>query len=186
MKIDDLRALINMHMDKEEYNDALEIYATLVSEHGSRMTFDDIFKQGLCHLKLDEDAEAIKYFDKALEQEPDNVMALANKGTCLYNMGRTAEAFKAYNRVLKLNPSAFPPWYYIGLHYMKKYSSSGDQDALEKMVNAFRQVLSSTPEVGTYTLYDPVKGIDYMIETFVLIHSDIRELSIDELTALQD
>lgn len=184
MKIDDLRSVINMHMDKEEYADALETYTTLLAEHGSEITFDDIFKQGLCHLKMDEDAEAVNIFNKALEKEPDNVMVLTNKGTCLYNMGKVDEAFKVYNRALKLNPNSFPPWYYIGLYYIKQYSASGDTKDMEKLVNAFRHVLASTPDIGGYTMHDPVKGIDYTIESFVLVHCDVRELTIDELTAL--
>ena len=125
MKIDDLRHLIDLHIDKEEYSDAMESCIALAGEHAPEMTFSDIFKKGLCHLKLEQDADAVGCFNKALEKEPDNVMALTNKGTCLYNMGRIEDAFKVFNQAIKLNSNVFPPWYYIGLYYMKIYSETG-------------------------------------------------------------
>lgn len=184
MKIDDLRLLINTHLDKEEYRDALETCTMLAAEHASEMTSDDVFKKGLCHLRLDEDAEAVKCFNKFLEEEPDNLMALTNMGTCLYNMGKTEEAFKVFSRVIKQNKSAFPPWYFISLHYMKIFSATGSQEAMEKMVNALRQVVALAPDVGGFPLHDPIKDVDYRIETFLAVHSDIREMTAEELTTL--
>jgi tetratricopeptide (TPR) repeat protein len=184
MKIDDLRHLIDLHIDKEEYTDAMESCIALAGEHAADMNFSDIFKKGLCHLKLDQDADAVGCFNKALEKEPDNVMALTNKGTCLFNMGRVEEAFKVFNQAIKLNPNVFPPWYYIGLYYMKIYTETGDLKAMEKMVNAYRQVVTMTPDIGGFLMHDPVKDMDYMIETFLMVHSDVREMSIDELTAI--
>jgi tetratricopeptide (TPR) repeat protein len=184
MKIEDLRHLIDLHFDKEEFSDALESCVAMAAEHAPEMTFDDIFKKGLCHLKLDEDAEAVGCFNKALEKEPGNVMALANKGACLFNMGRIEDAFKVFNQAIKLNANVFPPWYYIGLYYTRIFSETGDLKAMEKLVNAFRQVVTMASDIGGFPIHDPIKGIDYRIETFLLVHSDIGEMSIDELTAI--
>lgn len=183
MKIEDLRHLIDMHFDKEEYKDAMDSCVALATEHAKEMSFDDIFKKGLCHLKLEEDAEAVGCFNKALEKEPDNLMALTNKGTCLYNMGKIADAFKIFRDVLKINPNVFPPWYYIGMHYLKIYTETGDLKAMEKMVNAYRKVLEQASDIGGFPIHDPVKDMDYRLETFVMVHGDVRELPIDELTA---
>jgi tetratricopeptide (TPR) repeat protein len=184
MKIDDLRHLIDMHFDKEEYKDAMDSCVALATEHAQEMSFDDIFKKGLCHLKLEEDAEAVGCFNKALEKEPDNLMALTNKGTCLYNMGKIAEAFEIFRDVLKINPNVFPPWYYIGMRYLKIYTETGDLKAMEKMVNAYRKVLEQASDIGGFPIHDPVKDMDYRLETFVMVHGDVRELTIDELTAV--
>jgi len=183
MKIEDLRHLIDMHFDKEEYNDALESCVALAAEHAGKMTFDDMFKKGLCHLKLDEDAEAIGCFNKALDMQPDNIMALTNKGTCLYNMGRIEDAFKIFNQTIKQNPNVFPPWYYIGMYHLKIYSETGDKKAMEKLVNAYRRVIFMAPDIGGFPMHDPVKDIDYRLETFVAVHDDIRDMPVDELTA---
>ncbi|MBN1375424.1 MAG: tetratricopeptide repeat protein [Dehalococcoidia bacterium] len=184
MKIKDLRYLINVHMEKEEYQDALESCQALADEYAVEMTFDDIFRKGFCHLQLDEDAEAVHCFDEALEKEPDNLMALTNKGTCLYNLGSISEAFQVFNKVMKLNPGVFPPWYYIGMFNLKHYSETGDIKSLERLVNAYRRVFSIAPDVGSLPMHDPVKDIDYQLETFVLVHGDVRDLSVDEMTAI--
>jgi tetratricopeptide (TPR) repeat protein len=184
MKIKDLRQLIDIHLDKEEYKDAMDICVTLATEHAGEMSFDDIFKKGLCHLKLDEDAEAVGCFNKALEKEPDNLLALTNKGTCLYNMGRVEDAFKVFRQAIALNPNVFPPWYYIGMYYLKIYTQTGDQKAMEKMVNAYRRVIEMASDIGSFSIHDPVKNIDYQLETFVMVHGDVKEMPVEELTTL--
>jgi tetratricopeptide (TPR) repeat protein len=184
VKISDLRHLIDMHFDKEEYNDALESCVALVTEHQSEVTFEDMFKKGLCHFKLDEDAEAIGCFNKALDMEPDNVLALSNKGTCLYNLGRTADAFAVFAKTLKLNPNVFPAWHYIGMHYLRIYSETGDPGAMEKLVTCYRQVVSMAPDFGAFPMRDPKRDMDYRIDTFLLMHNDVADLPVDELTAL--
>jgi tetratricopeptide (TPR) repeat protein len=183
MKISDLRILIDMHFEKEEYNDALESCVALVTDHPQEVTLEDLFKKGLCHFKLDEDAEAIGCFNKALELEPENVMLLSNKATCLYNLGKTAEAFKIFGQALKLNPNAFPPWYYIGMHYLKSYTDTSDTKALEKLVTCYRQVVSLSPDFGAFPIHDPLKDQDYRIDTFLLLHGDVKDLPVDELVA---
>ena len=184
MKITDLRHLIDLHFEKEEYTDALESCVALVTEHRSEVTFDDLFKKGLCHFKLDEDAEAIGCFNKALDIEPENVLALSNKGTCLFNLGKTAEAFKIFGQTIRLNPNVFPAWYYIGMHYLKIYSETGDPKALEKLVTCYRQVVSLAPDFGAFPMHDPKKDADYRIDTFLLLHNDVADLPVEELIAL--
>jgi tetratricopeptide (TPR) repeat protein len=184
MKITDLRHLIDMHFDKEEYRDAMDSCIALAADFAPEMSFDDIFKKGLCHLKLDEDAEAVGCFNKALEKEPDNVMAMCNKGICLYNMGKIEDAFKVFRRAIELNPNAFPPWYYIGMYNLRKYSDTGDLKAMQKMVNAYRRVLEMASDIGSFPIHDPVRDMDYRLETFVAVHSDVEDLPVEELTAL--
>jgi len=184
MKIADLRHLIDMHFDKEEYTDAMESCVALATEHASEMTFEDIFKKGLCHLKLEEDAEAVGCFNKALEREPENLLALANKGICLFNMGKIGDSFAVFRRAVDLNPNVFPPWYYIGMHYLRLYTRTGDPGAREKMVNAYRKVLELAPDIGNFPIHDPIKNADYLLETFIAVNGDAREMTIEELTAL--
>jgi tetratricopeptide (TPR) repeat protein len=184
MKINDLRTIIDMHFDKEEYGDALESCVALVTEHAHEVTFEDLFKKGLCHFKLDEDAEAIGCFNKALDMEPENVLALSNKGACLFNLGKTAEAFNIFGQTLKLNPNVFPAWYYIGMHYLKDYSETGNVKAMEKLVTCYRQVVSMAPDFGNFPMHDPQKNTDYRIDTFLLLHDEIKDLPIEDLIAL--
>lgn len=184
MRIDDLRRLIDEYFEKEDYERTLEYCDALSKEHTSEQTSEDIFKKGLCHYKLDDNNSAITCFDSVLEREPDNILALTNKGICLYALKRVAEAFAIFNRVLKKNPNVFPAWYYIGYHYLPKYTQSADAHDLAIMINAYRKVVEMAPDFGAFPIYDPVKKMDYRLDTFILLHDDVKDLSIDEMTAL--
>lgn len=185
MRIDDLRRLIDEYFEKEDFERSLEYSEILESEHSGSLTAEDIFKKGLCYYRLDDNNSAIACFDRALETDPDNILALTNKGICLYALHRIPEAFNIFNRVLKTNPDAFPAWYYIGLHYLSEYSRSADTRDLEILVNAYRRIVGMSPHFAAFPIYDPVKKIDYSMDMFLMLHSDIRQLSIDELTAIR-
>jgi tetratricopeptide (TPR) repeat protein len=184
MEIGDLRCRIDELFDKEDYMSALEHSVRLFDKYRQEATFEDIFKKGLCHFKLEEDAEAVGCFNKALEIEPDNVMALTNKGICLFNLNKVPDAFQVFNRAIKLNPNVFPPWYYMGFFYLKLFMKTGDQAAMEKMVNCYRQVVGMAPDFGGFTMHDPVKDVDYSIDLFLTLHEDVRQLPVDVLTTV--
>jgi tetratricopeptide (TPR) repeat protein len=184
MRIDDLRRLIDDYFEKEDFERSLEYCDLLFKDNASEVTTDDIFKKGLCHYKLEDNESAIGCFDRALEAEPDNILALTNKGICLYSLDRISEAFGVFNTVLKLNPNVFPAWYYIGMYYLPKFTATGDPGELAILINAYRQVVRMAPDFGAFPVYDPVKKMEYRLDTFVLLHDDIKELTIDELTAL--
>ena len=48
--------------------------------------------------------EAIKYYDKILEVNPDDQKALLNKGSVLKDLERYEEAIKYYDKILEVNP----------------------------------------------------------------------------------
>lgn len=184
MKIDDLRQLIDDHFEREEFDKSLQYCNILLQEHSADVTFDDIFKEGLCHYKLDDNSKAIECFDRALAIKPDSILALTNKGICLYCLDRISEAFTIFNQVLKANPNVFPAWYYIGLHYLNKFSQTGDAKAKAVMITAYRQVVRMAPDFGAFPIYDPHKKIDYKLDLFLLMHDDMPDLSIDDITSV--
>lgn len=49
--------------------------------------------------------EAIKYYDKILEINPNDEKALLNKGSVLIELDRIEEAIKYYERVIEINPN---------------------------------------------------------------------------------
>jgi tetratricopeptide (TPR) repeat protein len=50
-------------------------------------------------------AEAIQYFDKALDLDPKNEYALANKGVSLIHSGNPAEAIQYFDKALAIDPN---------------------------------------------------------------------------------
>jgi tetratricopeptide (TPR) repeat protein len=53
----------------------------------------------------------IKYFDKAIQLEPLNFFAWANKGLILKIMGRVKDALACYDRALWIQPMYVNAWY---------------------------------------------------------------------------
>lgn len=49
--------------------------------------------------------EAIKYYDKILEINPNDEKALLNKGSVLIELDRIEEAIKHYERIIEINPN---------------------------------------------------------------------------------
>ncbi len=51
--------------------------------------------------------EAVNYFDKALELNPNHVDAWNNKGVALANLGKHEEAIVYYDKALVIKPGDF-------------------------------------------------------------------------------
>ena len=67
--------------------------------------------------------EAIEYYDKALERDPADVIALNNKAIILYYLQRYDEALQYYDNALAINPSDEDTLYNKGIGWnCKSYS----------------------------------------------------------------
>ena len=64
-----------------------------------------LFDQGNALYDLGQDQEAITYYDKVLEIDPNHVRALNSKGLALYHLGQDQEAITYYDKVLEINPN---------------------------------------------------------------------------------
>ncbi|MEK6544877.1 MAG: FliG C-terminal domain-containing protein [Elusimicrobiota bacterium] len=78
--------------DKEEHNEASE-------------TADEWYAQGEQLYEQGRQEEALEAFSKAAETNPDFWQAYQYIGACHYSAGRYNDALRAYEQVLKLNPS---------------------------------------------------------------------------------
>jgi hypothetical protein len=89
-----------------------------------------------------------------------------------------------FNRVIKMNPNVFPPWYYIGIYYLKEYAASSNARDLAKAVDSCRKLLDMVPDYGGFPIYDPERQMDLRLDAFLYLHDEVKELTIDEITAL--
>jgi len=60
---------------------------------------------GIALISEDRYEEAIKYYDKILEINPEDQKALLNKGSVLKDLKRYEEAIKYYDKILEINPN---------------------------------------------------------------------------------
>lgn len=66
--------------------------------------------------KTEKDAmQVLKFFDKAIQVEPLNFLAWANKGLILKNLLRVEDALACYERALGINPEYVNAWYNLGV-----------------------------------------------------------------------
>jgi len=61
--------------------------------------------QGKVLLQQNKFQEAITYFDRVLEIDPNNIDVLNNKGTALAKIGKLDEAITYFDRVLEIDPN---------------------------------------------------------------------------------
>jgi tetratricopeptide (TPR) repeat protein len=62
------------------------------------------YGKGLIFNKLGKYGEALEFFEKALELDPDNAETWYEKGLSLKKLKQYQEALKSFNKALKIDP----------------------------------------------------------------------------------
>ena len=93
-------------------------------------------KQGIVNIELGNYEEAISYFDKALQIDPDNMVYLKNKGAVLILQEKYYEASVIFEKVLTVIPD--DP---IALHHILNFTSKG-----YKSVDGTLEVIIRNPQ----------------------------------------
>ena len=65
----------------------------------------EYYKKGLSLAKIEDYEEAAKYFDKAIQLDPNNILAWISKANALTELGNEEEAKACFDRVRTLNPN---------------------------------------------------------------------------------
>jgi tetratricopeptide (TPR) repeat protein len=94
----------------------------------------DLFGQGKYE-------EAIKCYDKTLSIDPDNIIALCNKGGALVNLGRNEESIKYCDKALSLNPD-------IGMCWSNKGGALVNLGKNEEAINCCDKALALNPDIA--------------------------------------
>lgn len=108
MEKDNAYALIGLgHLsyDFKEYKDAL-YYWTRIYELNDKDTVDIrvLTAIGNCHRKLKTFEEGTKYFEMALEREPENFYALFGLADCYRGLNQQVKSIFYWNRILEIDP----------------------------------------------------------------------------------
>ncbi len=89
--------------------------------------------KGVSFYVLKNHTEAIKYYDKAIEIDPKQVIAWYNKGVIFSEKGNDAEALNYYNKAIEINPKFLDAWYNKGVIFSEQ---GNDAKALNCYDNA--------------------------------------------------
>ena len=90
------------------YGDAKETALFVVDPPGPSDSSNDIVvlsKKGIESYENGNYTEAIAYFDKALEIDPNNAAVLNNKGNAIVKQGNPYAAISYFNKALKIDPN---------------------------------------------------------------------------------
>ncbi|HIK12897.1 MAG TPA: tetratricopeptide repeat protein [Oscillatoriaceae cyanobacterium M33_DOE_052] len=72
------------------------------------------FDQGMALQDNGQHAEALAYFQKAIDGKPDFIPAWVYKGIALEQLGKYEEAISCYEAAIKINPDVADLWYNKG------------------------------------------------------------------------
>jgi Flp pilus assembly protein TadD len=90
---------------------------------------------GVIYMNHHNPAMAARVFERVLEREPENVLALSNESLALKAQGRTAEAAAMATRLAQIQPN--PPFYYftLGIQAMQQRDYKTAKAEFTKEVN---------------------------------------------------
>lgn len=107
--------------DAEEAYESGDIETTLaicdglIGEDESKAPPEVLYLAGECLLEMQEEVEALHFFDLALHQDPENPLLLHCRGLCLFELGRPAEAKPLFEQSRAEAPELGEPVFYLGL-----------------------------------------------------------------------
>ncbi|NKQ38425.1 MAG: tetratricopeptide repeat protein, partial [Methanosarcinales archaeon] len=87
----------------------------LVNQYHIELPATYYFEIGNIYYKLSKYDEALMFFNKAIEINPDDAEAWYNKGVVLGELNRPDEELKAYNKAIEIKPDDAEAWYNKGV-----------------------------------------------------------------------
>ena len=93
---------------------------------------------------------AIVYYDKALEIDPDDSNVLVNKGDALTNLGRYEESKQCYDKVLSQNPNSSMALYNKACVMALEGEIEGSLGMLEKAINLDSNLIKAVKTEGAF------------------------------------
>lgn len=74
----------------------------------------ELLEAGLKEMDAQQWAKAATYFDKLLEKNPTNPVALNAKGVALFQQGKIKEAIPVFDQAILADSSSYKPWFNRG------------------------------------------------------------------------
>lgn len=146
------------------------------SEDDEDANLEYLYSIGLAHEKRGSPRDAIFYFDKVLEVEPDHVNALAHKGNALEKLGKYDQAIICYDKVLKFKSDYTTCILNKGLalHHLRRF---------DQAIFCYDKILEKTPDspsvlyhkACTKSLQNDTEQALELLERVILLDSEYAE-----------
>jgi len=95
--------------------------------------------QGCQQLEIENFEDALFYFEKVIELEPDNHKAWKKRGDALDNLGRFEEAINSFDKALEFKPDLHEAWY-------NRAGALYNLGRLEEAINSCEKALEFKPD----------------------------------------
>ncbi|MGI0061522.1 MAG: tetratricopeptide repeat protein [Nitrosotalea sp.] len=135
-----------------------------------------LYNIGLSHVKRGNPRDAIFYFDKVLDVEPNHFDALTNKGNALGKLGKYDQAITCYDTILKDKPEHTICLINKGLalHYLKRY---------DQAITCYNKILTLVPDnpsvlyhkACTRCLQNEIEESLVLLEKAILLDSEYAQ-----------
>ncbi len=102
-------------------------------------------KLGLSEYKKGNYKQAIKYFSKAIEYNPNDASLYNNRGLAYYNLEQYNKAIADYTKAIEIKPNFADAYYNRGLAYLKK-GTSYNVEPLKKAISDFTKAIELKPD----------------------------------------
>ena len=131
----------------------------------------DCFSKGLEEFKKEDYKDAIKYYEKALNEDSNFAFAWDNLGLCYRKLNNFDKAIESYNKSIELDPYGLMPLQNIAIVYQYKKEYQKSIDAYERLA----LIDNNNPEVyyGIGLVYfsylnDAERGLENMCKAYNL------------------
>ena len=173
------------------------VHSIYASENASE-TFNFFLKEGNNSFNLTNYMEAISFYDKAIEIEPNHIEVLAKKGESLAKLDKLEEAISFFDKVIEVDPSYSDEQGTLYLDkvlqldpkniealFTKGKSLSIYNDTLEEAISYFDRVIEINPNHANALYY---KGEAYFqlddFEKAILLYDKSLEIEPNHVGAL--
>jgi tetratricopeptide (TPR) repeat protein len=82
---------------------------------GKKKDIKTLMDRGIENVKANRYEEGLDYFNRVIEQDPDNPMAYYNRGYCYYSMKEYDKAVTEFDKAIELNPRDSVSYLYKGI-----------------------------------------------------------------------
>ena len=108
-------------------------------------------QEGATLLALGRYEEAIVYFDKALEIDPNDADSWGSKGSALQQLHRHEESLMCFDKAIQINPLDADSWHKKGMALWFEVCEVGDDKKGKEASRCFKEAIQLDPNYKNRT-----------------------------------
>lgn len=124
----DLYFIAKKHLEKKEFNEAVEVYSQSLKEEEDYRTY---MGRAQAYIGLSKNDKAIKDYSRAIDMNPEDSRIHYNRGKCFLDMGEEQAAFADFNKAIELDPANYNAYNSRGyIYFIKDSLQKAEEDYL--------------------------------------------------------